>query len=522
MCCCNCCSSTSSDRTYKPKLSTNGVVTSYIVTKKAIVSAGVSKVYSKTISSSDLEPFMEVILPEQNVMNVEGIIFKSNQNYNKSPNLSEYYNSNEEFKWADEGDLTYKYFEVNSLADQYIFGPKMTNENISQPVETSAPYYNCAEIYDDYSLSGDVYSRIYKGEWKAIKQKFITEFTDKGYTKIVFGPGTNYETIPAGASTYAKWQMSKIINNNMLGVLPEAGWTMYCLYRVGGGSSSNVAPNTINSWVRANCEWQCGNLNTATRSKVTKSLTVNNPTVSIAGKDAPSVNEIKYLTKYNTSSQERCVTLKDYKSRLMLMPPKYGCPFRASVSEENNKILMHLLTIGDDSALSSKIPSTLTDNIKEYLTQYKNLTDFIEIRSGFVVNLGFIINVYIDKTYTTSNVVSNIISKVNDYMDINSHDMGDEIFVGDLEKEITLLDGVISLIGVEIYNIYDSNGYGVKSNLPQYIVNNENVCGEGDISTFPNVTNSYRIDMEKIENVLTSNSNTMFEIKKNLQDGLNS
>lgn len=502
-----------SDRTYKPKRNTSGIVTGYIVTKKAIVTAGTSKVYSKTISSSDLSPFMEIVLPEQDVMNVEGIIFKTNPSYNKSPNLSEYYVSDEEYKWADEGDTTYKFFEVNSLADQYVFGPKMSNENIIQPSEPSSPFYNCTEIYDDYNLSGDVYSRIYKGEWKAVKQKYITEYTDKGYTKIIFGSGNNYETVPKTASTYAKWQMSKIINNDMLGILPEAGWTMYCLYRVGGGNSSNVAPNTINSWVRANCEWQCGNLDNTTKTKVIKTLTVNNPSVSIAGKDAPSVNEIKYLTKYNTSSQERCVTLKDYKSRLMLMPPRYGCPFRVSVAEENNKILMHLLTIANDSTLSSKIPSTLTDNIKEYLSLYKNLTDFIEIRSGFVVNLGLIVNVYVDKTYSTSNVVSNIITKVSDYMDINSHDMGDDIFIGDLEKEITLLDGVISLIDVEVYNIYDSNGYGVKANLPQYIVNNENICGVGEVSTFPNVNNSYRIDMDKLENVLTSDSNTMFEIK---------
>jgi hypothetical protein len=506
-----------SNRTYTPRRSTNGLVTAYTVTKTTTVVAGTSKIYRKTISNSDLSSFMEIVLPETNVMNVEGVIFKSDSSYNKTPNLSEFYVSNEEYRWADESVNTYKFFEVKSLSDQYVFAPSMVNSAQTDVVSTvnSNPIYNCSEEYVDYSNSGDVYSRIYKGEWKAIRQKFITEYTDNGYLKLIFGSGNNYENVPKEASTYSKWQMSKLINNDMLGVLPEAGWIMYCLYKVGGGEESNVAANSINTWVYANMEWACSNLPSTGKSMVTKSLTVNNPTSSIAGKDAPSVEEMKYLIKYNVGAQERCVSLKDYKARLMMMPPKYGCPYRASVIEENNKILMYLLTVKNDGTLDNKIPSTLTDNIKEYMSMYKSLGDYLEIRSGYIINLGFVVNVFIDKTYTTSSVVANIINKVKDYMSIESHDIGDSIFLGDLEKEITLIDGVISIIDFETYNLYGDNDttYGVKSSLPKYVNRSTNICEDSTTETFPNIKNSFRIDTDSLDRVLTNDADTMFEIK---------
>lgn len=505
-----------SNRSYTTRRNSNGIVTAYTVTKSVLVKGGTSKIYKKVINNSDLKPFMEIVLPDSNVMNIEGVIFKPDTSYEKTPNLSEFYIDSEEYQWADEGIYTYKYFEVDSLADQYVYGAKINNTKTDEISSVNGcPIYNCAEEYVDYTLSGDTYARVYKGEWKAIKQKYITEFTDKGYMKLIFGSGNNYETVPNDANTYSKWQMSKIVNNDMLGVLPQAGWIMFCLYRVGGGMQTNVAAHSINSWVYSNLEWYCPNLSTTAKGSVIKSLTVDNPTGSLAGKDAPTTEEIKYLTKYTINSQGRCVTVKDYKSRVMMMPPKFGCPFRCSVFEENNKILMNMLTINNDGTLSSKLPSTLASNVKEYMSMYKNLTDYIELRSGYVINLGFVVSVFIDKSYVTSTVVASVISTIQDYMDINKHDMGDEIFVGDLEKDITKLDGVISIIDFAVFNLYSINdsAYGSKSALPEYIDNSENICGEGVVPTYPNVENSYRIDLDSIDSVLTSDNNSMFEIK---------
>ena len=74
------------------------------------------------------------------------------------------------------------------------------------------------------------------------------------------------------------------------------------------------------------------------------------------------------------------------------------------------------------------------------------INDFIEIKSGRIVNLQFEIDLFVDKNYNTSDVLTNVINAVKKYMDINRLQMGDDIFVGDIEKEISKVDGVLNLI----------------------------------------------------------------------------
>ena len=105
-------------------------------------------------------------------------------------------------------------------------------------------------------------------------------------------------------------------------------------------------------------------------------MSVYNPTTSIAGKDAPSTEELKYLVKYSIPTQDRCVTLKDYKAKILQIPPKYGCPFRCNAMEENNKIIIPMLGLNYNGKLDSTLPEILVQNVKEWLSNYKNLTDY--------------------------------------------------------------------------------------------------------------------------------------------------
>ena len=338
-----------SNRTMVPARNGNGSITGYTVTKSTIAINGTTRVYKKVIYESDLKPFMEIVIPETDVMSVESIIFKESSNFDKSPGMYEYYIDEEEFRIAKEAVMTYRFFECDSLADQYRFGAATTkiDNRVIADMKNPEEYEDYTEITtNEEGVATSVRTtRYYKGKWKPLTQKFITEYTDKGYMKIIFGAGNTYEQIPTSATTYAEYQASKMINNNMLGVLPRAGWTMYILYRVGGGSSSNLGPGSINSINLAHVDWQAGadKLVQSVRGDVLNSFRVTNISTAIAGKDAPSIEEIKNLIKYNTSAQNRAVVINDYKAKLAELPPKYGCPFRSGIIETNNKIEMSFL-----------------------------------------------------------------------------------------------------------------------------------------------------------------------------------
>ena len=507
-----------SNRTFVPKRDTNGNITAYTVSKITIAVNGSTRIFKKIVTSNDVKPFMELVLPDKNVMNVESIIFKESSNYERNPELADFYINAERYKMYEQAADTFRFFEVNALSDQYLFLPETKIEDKDGIPHLLLDYYN-PDVYTDYTetgLSGSTRTtRIYAGKWKPIKQKFITEYTDNGYLKIIFGAGANYDELPRVETKFSERMMSNLINNDMLGVIPKEGWSMFVLYRTGGGVSTNIGEGAINAVTLTVSEFKkdiTGENVARERGKVLNSLTVTNTTPAIAGKDAPSVYELKYLIKYNTHSQERCVTLKDYKARLSMMPPKYGAPFRSAVIEENNKVSMSLLNINADGKLTKLLPEDLVYNIEEYMSHYKTLGDYIEVKSGRIYNLGFSIELFVEKTYDTPTVLTNVIEKVKDYMNVDNHDMGEDIFVGDLQKEIMLIDGVISLIDFSVYSIYNGFYSSDRCPLPEANLNANCSTNVGNVFKVDEGADSFKIDLNAIDNVLYSDYNSMYEI----------
>jgi hypothetical protein len=258
----------------------------------------------------------------------------------------------------------------------------------------------------------------------------------------------------------------------------------------------------------------CNNIDDTTRKNdVINSLTVTNTTPSYGGKDEPSNEELKYIIKYNAASQNRCVTLHDYEARIMQLPAKYGTPFRFGVIEENNKVCIYTLGMNHLGQLTSALAEPVAENIKEYLSNYKMINDFVEIKSGKVINLAFKVDVFIDKTYDKSEVVKRIIDKVYDYMDVRRHLMGEDIFLGDLSKEISKLDGVINLIRMKVYNKVGSDGNNEYSEdeITQTLVDTT-ACGKDDYEDI-GVNFDRQIDLEDSDQILFSDTNSMFDIK---------
>lgn len=508
-----------SNRKMTPARDGNGNITGYNVSKSSVVVNGVTKIYKKVIYSNDIKPFMEIVLPEPNVLSVESIIFKETSDFSTNPEIYEYYIDEEQYRISDQAVMTYRFFECDSLADQYRFG---TEANIDNFIINDM--YN-PHLYDDYTEliqedgTGDTITarttRYYRGKWKPLTQKFITEFTDNGYLKIIFGAGNNYEAIPSDETTYADYAASMQVNNDMLGILPKEGWTMYVLYRIGGGVSTNLGPGAINKITLANVDWggNTGNTDGSVRGRVLTSLTVTNISTAVAGKDEPSTEEIKMLMKYNTGAQNRAVTVKDYRVKLMQMPPKYGAPFRNTVIEANNKVEMDFLGINALGQLDSALPQTLVENVLEYMSNYKQINDYIEIKSGRIYNIGLGIDVFIDKNYNPANVITNIINAVKEYFNVNNHEMGDDIFLGDLEKELTLLDGVVSLIEVRVYKIWNGSYSPDKCPLPALIEGSACDVSLAQPFNTPDGSESEQIDLMAVDKVLYGDYNSMYEIK---------
>ena len=515
-----------SDRKVVPIRDSNGNIVNYRVTKLAVVQSSQSKIYKKVITSADIKPFMEFTIQDSNIVGIESIIFKKGTNFSSDPVTYEFTTDKETYTDKN-GNEIQRYFEVDNLIDQYRFGED--DENLENGKLSTVDYFEIA-TEDDSLLYNDKeqpvlnpripVTKCVKGKWQRLKNKFITEYDDNWNLKIIFGAGlrNQYGTIPENAKQFTQYMMSRMQANDYMGVLPEVGSTMYVLYHVGGGEISNIAANTLtniiynNYSVAGNCNDPQDNLK---KSNLRNSFRVTNTTPSYGGKDEPSEEEIKYMIKYNTASQNRCVTLHDYKSKINQLPAKFGCPFRIGVIEENNKVVIYALGLNSEGKLTNILSETVADNIIEYLSHYKMLNDFIEMRSGKIINVSFRVTLYADKSYDKAAVAKKVIDEIYDYMDIRKHEMGEDIFLGDLQKNISQIDGVINISQFQAYN-KTGDGYS-EDTITQELVTADNRCyySNGD---YVEDTDNMQIDLNASDMILYSEANSLFEIKDKAKD----
>jgi hypothetical protein len=282
-----------------------------------------------------------------------------------------------------------------------------------------------------------------------------------------------------------------------LGVIPTANTTMFIKYRVGGGADSNLGPNTIKGLGIINMS--VNGPDSTVNQNVKKSLKVNNLFPAIGGKDSPSVEEVRNMVRYNFSSQNRAVTIKDYQTKIAQIPGKFGAPFRNGIFEEQNKIKMYVLSLDQNGSLTNQTTTTLKENISNYLADFRMLNDYVQITDGRIINISFEIDLYIDKKAPQSQVISQVINEVKNYFDVNKFEMGQDIYISNLIETINNIGGVLNLVGLRVYNKV-GGGYSLNETSQPYF----------DITTG-------QIDISE-DNTLFGEPTSMYEIKYPTKD----
>ncbi len=335
------------NRSIIPNLDSNGIVVSYSVTKREVVINGSSSIFKRVITANDVAPFFSLNLPDSDVIEIDGIILMEGTNSITNPSDSDFNNSEN------------KYYEVDYLAQQRVF-------------------------IENYNSSSANTNGLKVAQWIDVTKKFIKEFTSNGYCKITFGSGDpDADAFKNGLlkeGVNNRFFLENFLNNTALGEKLKSNYTLFVKYRTGGGSNSNVGAAVLT---------QLGNYNIISngsrqdfKQSVERSLKVSNPIPAIGGNDGLSVEQIRYLIKYNFSSQQRDVSLTDYLLQIYKMPGRFGSPFRANAFKINNKVVISILNIGSDGTLSNTSNTLLKNNITEYLSEFRMINDYVEVKDG--------------------------------------------------------------------------------------------------------------------------------------------
>ncbi len=419
------------NRTIIPNIDANGNILSYTLTKREMVVNGITKHYKKVITTNDVKPFFEIILPETDVLSITSVITIDGTTFNGIPSIDQYLN--EDLRW----------YEMDALADDMIFIP------------------------DNQTTSDN--KGIKPGKYKRVVRKFITEYTDKGYMKLTFGGGTqDVSTLSEfGVDPLLISKIGDFINNSALGVTPTANKTMFVQYRTGGGANTNLGNNVLTTLGLA--EIKINGPVQSMNNSVRNSIRVNNIIPALGGKDEPSIEELRNLIKYNFSAQNRCVTLNDYKARLSLMPGEFGIPFRYGVFEEQNKIKIYVMGQDNSGKLSNQSTNTLKENIATYLSDYRMINDYIEVSNAKIINIGIDVDVIIDKQYPSTQIVTEVIKVTSEYFNISNRDMGETIYIAPLIEKINNISGVLNVVDVKVFNKVGGSIYSTNETSQPYI-----------------------------------------------------
>ena len=305
------------------------------------------------------------------------------------------------------------------------------------------------------------------GKYIQTQNRFVTEFTPEGFQKITFGGGTNTaeDQLREFTSFDVPLKIQRYQNNSMsLGNTPQANTTMFIQYRIGGGLATNLGVNVINQIGAV--DFFVNGPSDLLNTSVINSLACNNVTAAIGGAGYLSTEEVRNYVTFNFAAQNRAVTVNDYEAIIRNMPGQFGAPAKVSITENNNKINVNILSYDPTGNLTSDVSQTLKQNLATYLSNYRMLNDYVSIGSAQVIDLGVDVQVVLDATQNQGVVISSIIDRITTFFSSTLRGLGENILVSELNRIIQSENGVVSVGELSIYNKVGGQYSSAQTSMP--------------------------------------------------------
>jgi hypothetical protein len=411
-----------------PNFNSNNVLVNYTITKREMVVNGITKVFKRVIGPNDVKPFFELFLPEKNVLGITSVLLKSGTEYTNIPTTAEFLG------------LSNRWYEVDALAEDRVF--------IEDPTKVS----------DQPGIK--------VGKYIQTQNRFITEYTPEGFKKMTFGGGTNtaQDQLNQFTTLGVTLDLQRYSNNISLGSTLTPNSTLFIQYRVGGGLATNLGTSVITQI--GTVSFSVNGPSETTNSSVVNSLRCTNVTAAVGGAGVPSLEEIRNYVSFNFSAQKRAVTVQDYESLIRNMPAEFGAPAKVSITENDNKILIQILSYDTSGKLTNIVSNTLRQNIANYLSNYRMMNDYISIFTAEVIDLGVEVSIVLDSAQNSGQVISSVIDKISTYFNPQTRELGQNVYLSEIKSLIQNTNGVLTVAGLDIFNQVGGQYSSAETSMP--------------------------------------------------------
>lgn len=416
----------------------DGAIEYYLLKKKVRAVSGELK--TKTFQFSDPKIYDKIVLDEDNVTEVVKVTDSDNNTWYEVPYLAQ-----------DLVPISVRNLPYND--------PKLSQ------YRSSVPYILC---------------------YKQTERRFVSRLRKDDFTEIQFGSGLSSEAdeeivpnpmnVGLGLNYFERVVDVSIDPMNFLytrtyGSVP-ANTILTVQYAVANGIVDNVSSNTINDITTNEIIDPIDSTDSTVLQTIKNSLSINNPYPAFGGQNRKALDNIRQEAMANFAAQNRAVTKEDYILRCFTMPAKYGGISKAYVEQDfqlgqwneertPNPFALNLYILASDS-LGNPIPANeaIKENLRQYLKQYRLMTDAINIKDPFLIDLGINVDVIIRPNENSNEVLLKCSEKLIELFKPEKLQINQPILLSSIRNELDKVDGVQSIQKIEFINKVDQNsGY---------------------------------------------------------------
>ena len=428
--------------------SDGGVVTKFLLKKKVKAESGI--IVTETFSFATATKYSQIKLANSDVIEI--------------------------ISCTDSDDN--KWYEVDSLARDTVF------------VDMEANTLNSPDLVEDRETVP------YILKLKKVSRRFTTFINESDQTIIRFGAGISdnpdEEIVPnpdmvgsnlpgSPSKLTSAFDPSNFLKTKAFGLAPS-NTTLTIKYSHGGGIDDNVNSGDVTNISSISYQIQDTLLNASSVQESKDSVVFTNVNPATGGSSGQTIREVRESALAYYQAQQRAVTKEDYIVRAYSLPAKYGNIAKIHLVQDDqlnrdadsidlerqvtladvdagrtlrsfqagrflNPLAMNMYTLGFNSDKKlTKMNQTSKENLKTYLSQFRLVTDAINIKDAYVINVAVNFAILTKTGFNKNDVLLRCVSAVQDFFDIDRLQIGQPIIVSDIAYEISLVDGVASIV----------------------------------------------------------------------------
>lgn len=353
--------------------------------------------------------------------------------------------------------------------------------------------------FNDPNYSSDASNVPYILKLKKVPRRFATRIKSNNTLELQFGSGINQNAeesiIPDNSvvgiglldslsKINTAFDPTNFTTTETYGLAPS-NITLTVRYLVGGGTQANIPSNQLNTVVSFTSGFYGGTVDNTLANQVLTSLQVNNPGQAVGGGDGDTIEQIRFNSLAQFPTQMRAVTQQDYMALALSMPGKFGQVSKAFVTKDtltynntttgtSNKAIdplstsLYVLGYNQNKQLITP-PTTLKENLKTYISQYRMLTDSINIKDAFIVNIGVNFDIILRPNYSGRDVILQCLDLLKEYFKTDKWEINQPIVLSELYTLLDSVNGIQTINNIEINNLsgeelgYSKYSYDIKS-----------------------------------------------------------